>query len=124
MRLNKYIHEQYRYSRPAQEQKNKVTRLIKKKLDELKNDLGWCNFDVTLTKLCMILTAVYIKDGIRFIEDGPNQIESYRYVKGFDFYKNGDVEIFLSQETPQHIKELYEENRLKDMNDKFYKELI
>jgi len=125
MRLNTFLNEkQYRYSRPAEEQRKSARWIIKKRYDEVKKWLKWHDFNVNLTKLCMILSSIFMKDRIRFIGDGPEYIPNFKYIKGADFYKNGDIEIFLTKEVPEHLKQLYEENRFKDLNDKFYKELI
>lgn len=124
MRLNRYLNEQYRYSRFAQDEKKRSERLIKKKLNEVKSHIQTYQSTLTLPKLCMILSSIYHKDKVRFIDDGESYIDSFKYIRGSDFYKNGDIEIFLTENAPSHLLQLIDEDRFKDMNDKFYKELV
>jgi hypothetical protein len=44
-------------------------------------------------------------------------VKRYKYIKGSDFYKNGDIEIFLSQEAVDNINSLLNK-------EKFYNELV
>lgn len=127
MRLHSYLNEQYRYSKFAQDEKKHSERIIKKKLEQVKSHIEATQNTLTLFKLCMILSSIYHKEKIRFISDGDRYINKFKYVKGSDFYKNGDIEIFLTEQTPQYLINLFTQNKLKNikkMDNKFFKELI
>lgn len=128
MKTNKYLQEKkskkFRYSREAEKFRPSTKRIVKKHLDDVKEDLKIHNYNVTLRKLCMIMSSIYMKDKIRFIDDGDVYEPSFDYAVGSDFYKNGDIEIFLSNKAPERIKKLSEENRFKDLTDVFYKEIM
>ena len=51
----------------------------------------------------MILSSIYMQDKVKFIYDEPPQFKGYTYVIGSDFYKNGDIDIFLSNEVVSDV---------------------
>lgn len=126
MRLINYLNEaNYRYSQEMNRYKNSVKKTIKKYLEPVKRDILDYQFPLTLQKLCIILSSYYYNEQIRFIWDGSVHFPSFKYVIGSDFYKNGDIEIFLSEQTIYHILELIEKDSWnKELNDRFFNELI
>ena len=68
-------------------------------------------------KLCMILSSIYMQEKIRFIYDDLPQFKGYSYVIGSDFYKRGDVELFLSNDI---VNSVYTNKKL--FTDKFINE--
>ena len=117
MRLKIYLSEQVRYSKDALKHKPKALRLINKYKKAVDKELSWYEYNVTTMKLCMIISSIYMQDKIRFIYDENPQFKGYKYVIGSDFYKNGDIELFLSDKV---VNSVYTNKKL--FTDKFINE--
>ena len=117
MKFKRYLLEQVRYSKDALKHKPKALRLINKYKRVVDKELSWYEYNVTTMKLCMIMSSIYMQDKIRFIYDESPQFKGYSYVIGSDFYKGGDLELFLSNSV---VDSVYTNKKL--FTDKFTNE--
>ena len=101
----------------SNKKQNDVKKIVKSFKDVIHKELQVYDFNVTMQKLCMIFSSYYMQYKIRMISDGENYLKN-KFVQGGDFYNNGDIELFLSDDIINNL------HMINDMNSKFNKELV
>lgn len=125
MRFINYLNERYRYAKEVEQKTiNKAKKIIKRNLEEVQKELSMFHFDVTFRKLTMILSSIFMQDKIRIIDDGEMFIDNFKFFKGGDFYKNGDIELFMTEEVLPRLKKLNQEGNFLSMTDPLHKEMV
>lgn len=103
MRLFKHLNKNRNYAIDPKKNRNKAKNILSRHIEEVKKLLSIHEVK-TLRKLCEILSSIYMVDKIRFIDDGDTYITSKKYIKGSDFYMNGDMEFFLTEKSLEDIE--------------------
>lgn len=112
MRFLKHLKKKNYNIRP-EKNKSKAKTIINRHLKEVKSKID-AHFTVfntlPLRRFCMFLSSIYGIYGIRFIDDGEFHINK-KYVKGYDFYMNGDIEIHLNEIAAENYMDLLNKGR-------------
>lgn len=111
MRLYKHINKR-KLSIDPKDNKKLANQIISKHLDKIENKIKIEGYSPSLRKLCMVLSSIYMQDRVRFIDDGDEYLKSKKFIKGSDFYINGDIEIFLKDEAVDNIDNLLNKGKL------------